>query len=47
MGASCCGGKDKADMDANLMRNRNKKDKNFKMDDKVMAGLPIPIIVKM
>lgn len=23
------------------------KDKNFKMDDKVMAGLPIPIIVKM
>ena len=47
MGATCCGGKGKTENDTNLMRNRSKKDKNFKMDDKVMAGLPISTIVKM
>ena len=50
MGASCCGGEEKRDKDANLMRGRGsiKNTKGaVKIDEKVMATIPIPTVVKM
>jgi len=50
MGASCCGGEEKRDKDANLMRGRSgmKSTKgNVKIDDKTMSMLPIATVIKM
>ena len=48
MGASCCGGEEKKDKDANLMRNRGKLGKGkVTIDPKVMATIPLPTVVKM
>ena len=49
MGASCCGGEEKRDKDANLMRNRGgmKGSKGVKIDEKIMSTIPLPTVVKM
>lgn len=47
MGASCCGGEEKRDKDANLMRKGNKNTKGVKIDDRVMATIPLATVIKM
>ena len=48
MGASCCGGEEKRDKDANLMRNRGMKGtKGAKIDERIMSTIPLPTVIKM
>lgn len=48
MGATCCGGDEKRDKDANLMRRSGRiATKGMKIDDKVMGAIPIHVVVRM
>ena len=48
MGASCCGGEEKRDKDANLSRKGGRiPSKGMKIDDRVMGQIPLHMVVKM